>query len=543
MGLGAALTGAIAAIGEAFGTAGAAIATGIGLEGATLGGVGAGALIGGALEGATIGGLGGGLVNAIQGKPILAGIGEGALVGGSVGGLGPAIGGATGLGATAGDVLAGAGSGALGGAVIPGAGGPLEGALGGAAAGLTAGAFGGIGEAPTPTEGSAFGNISSDAAISAPTIAPGVQTTGTGIAPVASSAVSAPTVGPGPGAAAFSPPSGSVGAALDPTAVGAQSGSFADTAGSLGAPLSPTDTANFTSFQANVPAGTNAIGADVISPTQDVLTQGAAGTLPGQTGTAASVQPELDTLSAEGGLPGGSPPAPPGEGGLFSGIGGAIKDAGNFLNSGSGKLISSGISGIGLAKNLLTPPNLPTINLGSIPGVSDLQGVASSLGGNVANAGSVAAQAQGQGQVLESYLTTGTLPPAIQASLDQATHDAELKIKASYAQRGMPPGSSSEIADINALKQNAAVQGGNLAASLFDKGIGLDQLSAQIYNQLVGASSNAAGTLTQAGVGTATTNANLITNENNALNQSIANLSSALGGGTRIINAGTALPA
>jgi hypothetical protein len=192
------------------------------------------------------------------------------------------------------------------------------------------------------------------------------------------------------------------------------------------------------------------------------------------------------------------------------------------------------VSALGLGRSLLSA-NTPN----PIPGQADLAALAKSLGTtgtnliapNASNATAVASHAQDQAKTMESYLATGTLPPPVQASLDRATQSAITNIKAKYASRGMPPGSTPEQQDIASIKQNAVIQGGSLAAQLYSQGVSQDQLAAQIYDHLVGAGGNLAGQAvgaTQSGI-----NTNLALN--NATNSAIANLSSALGGGSRVV--------
>jgi len=205
----------------------------------------------------------------------------------------------------------------------------------------------------------------------------------------------------------------------------------------------------------------------------------------------------------------------------------AVSPVTDAINSPLGKALGVGVSGLGLAKNLMTPA--------SVPGQQQLQQLASALGatGTAASAAGIpgatasAQKATGQAATLENYLTTGTLPPAVQAQLDRATEDAVTAVKGQFAARGMPPGSSAEVAEINAVRQNATIQGGTLAAQLYSQGVSLDQLAANIYGQLTSAGTGATSAATGALGGVVNTNIA----QNNGVNAAIANLSSALAGG------------
>jgi hypothetical protein len=210
---------------------------------------------------------------------------------------------------------------------------------------------------------------------------------------------------------------------------------------------------------------------------------------------------------------------------------GGINSLGNALNSPTGKVLSTGVAAAGLLKSLTANNN--------IKGLSGLNSLAGELGAlvpqNAAAATGVANQAQGQSAVLENYLTTGTLPPAIQASLDQATNSAIVNLKASYAQRGMSadPASNSELAaGITEIQQNAIINGGSLAATLYGTGVNQEQLASQIYTNLFGTGASGA-----ASAGSAVVNAQ--TGINNGVVNSVGQLASALGGGSKINVGGT----
>jgi hypothetical protein len=97
---------------------------------------------------------------------------------------------------------------------------------------------------------------------------------------------------------------------------------------------------------------------------------------------------------------------------------------------------------------------------------------------------SEANQLNNQSQQLESYLTTGTLPPGVQTALNQAAHSAKATIRSQYAARGMS-GSSAEAADLANVDNTVVSQGANIATQLLNIGVSEAGLSSQIYGQIL----------------------------------------------------------
>ena len=173
---------------------------------------------------------------------------------------------------------------------------------------------------------------------------------------------------------------------------------------------------------------------------------------------------------------------------------------GTALGGTTAKTVGEAVSGLGLAKNLMTA-NKPN----PIPGMSNIQQIAQT--------------SATQGQTLQQYLTTGTLPPAIQASVDRATQDGITALRSKYASMGVAPNSSAEISEINSLKQEAVVKGASLADQLYQQGTSQTTLAADLYKELVGANTK-------------------LTDQTNS---AIGNLASALaGGGRTVVQSGTA---
>lgn len=427
----------------------------------------------------------------------LGGIG-GFLLGGPAGAaLGAGLGGAAGEALGGGSLIQDIGAGGLGAGLAGGVSALGEGLAEGAF-GAGAGAAGGVGDlaageiAPIAASDSAIaggaGGAAADAGLGA---APALADVPAVAAPAALSG--APAIASAPGAALT--------AFADPTSLAS---GVAGDLGSIG------------------PAG---VAGDVgaASPLDQVLAEGAAGTLPGQTETAGQVASEFAASGEAVPVP---PTAPWG-----GSVGAGITD---FLSAHPFQAASTGISALGLGRSLLSAEN-PN----PIPGMAQLSQLAGELGTtgtglinqNAGAAGGVAGNAISQANVLENYLNTGTLPPAIQASLDQATKDGITNIRAQYAARGEPPGSTSEQQEVEALQQRAVIQGGTLAAQLYSQGVSLDTLASNIYTSLTGTGRQLVG----AGAGAQESLINTGVALNTGVNNAIANLSSALGGGSRAI--------
>jgi hypothetical protein len=96
----------------------------------------------------------------------------------------------------------------------------------------------------------------------------------------------------------------------------------------------------------------------------------------------------------------------------------------------------------------------------------------------------IAGQEQAQGSLLQNYLTTGTLPPGLQAGLDQASKAAEASIRSSYAARGMS-GSSAEQQDLQNLSETVQGQGAQMALQLLQTGINETGMASSLYNSII----------------------------------------------------------
>lgn len=114
---------------------------------------------------------------------------------------------------------------------------------------------------------------------------------------------------------------------------------------------------------------------------------------------------------------------------------------------------------------------------------------AAALSGNKQPAGlsnlqSTAEQLAAQGKTLQGYLTSGTLPPGVQSSIDAAGRAAKAAIRSRYAATGQT-GSSAEAQDLANVDQTLISQGANIATSLLSQGVSETGLAANLYNTIM----------------------------------------------------------
>ena len=89
-----------------------------------------------------------------------------------------------------------------------------------------------------------------------------------------------------------------------------------------------------------------------------------------------------------------------------------------------------------------------------------------------------------QGKTLSSYLTSGTLPAGVQASLTQAANAAKASIRSQYAQRGMT-GSDAEARDLANVDTGVISQGADIATKLLAQGVSESGMSTQLYDTIM----------------------------------------------------------
>ena len=95
-----------------------------------------------------------------------------------------------------------------------------------------------------------------------------------------------------------------------------------------------------------------------------------------------------------------------------------------------------------------------------------------------------AGQLQTQGNQLSGYLASGTLPPGVQTSIDQATQAAKAKMRGSFASMGLS-GSPMEASAMANIDQTASAQGAQIATQLLQTGMNETNMSAAIYDNLL----------------------------------------------------------
>lgn len=119
-------------------------------------------------------------------------------------------------------------------------------------------------------------------------------------------------------------------------------------------------------------------------------------------------------------------------------------------------------------------------------GYSMLQGQARPEGTDQLRASAQTLSAQAD--QMRSYLQSGTLPPGVKASVDQASAAARARIIAGYAGRGLPtdPVKNSALAqELSAVDTNAAIATAQIGQQLLTTGISEAGLADQLYESLV----------------------------------------------------------
>ena len=135
-----------------------------------------------------------------------------------------------------------------------------------------------------------------------------------------------------------------------------------------------------------------------------------------------------------------------------------------------------------------------------------------------ANIAGQAAELAGQGKELTSHLESGTLPPNIQAQVDQNVQAAKAKIISNYASQGMntdPNKNSSLRQELASVDNQAKVMSGQLAQQLAQSGTNLI---------------NAGTALTGLDNNLLTTLSNIDQTQTQKIGQAIANFAAALSG-------------
>jgi hypothetical protein len=227
------------------------------------------------------------------------------------------------------------------------------------------------------------------------------------------------------------------------------------------------------------------------------LTAGAGGSLT----TPAALTPNLSGLTSDSiGLTGADTSAinATANGSVFNGLTDADVLGGGSSLTGGGTAAAPAVSGAASSGGTAAGGGLSASSiLGGVKSYAPL--LASGIGllssvkeGNKqpANYGTLegqAAQLGSQGNQLQSYLTSGTLPPGVQAGLDSAHQSAEATIKSQYASRGMS-GSSAEAQDLANLNATVVAQGAQIPTGLLQQGVSESEFASGIYEQLMNTS-------------------------------------------------------
>lgn len=94
-----------------------------------------------------------------------------------------------------------------------------------------------------------------------------------------------------------------------------------------------------------------------------------------------------------------------------------------------------------------------------------------------------------QGQQLQAYLQSGTLPAGLQAQVQQANAAAKARVIANHAHNGQStdPSQNSALAqELNSIDQQSTIQIATIGQQLLTTGINETGLSDQLYAQLIG---------------------------------------------------------
>jgi len=181
---------------------------------------------------------------------------------------------------------------------------------------------------------------------------------------------------------------------------------------------------------------------------------------PAATGGGGTLSPDLVSSIEQGGLPQSTINAiNAGDAAAQAGGEGLGSQVGNYLM----KNPQAALSALGLAANLMKGDQMPKY---------------------ASNVSAEAAKLQAQGAQLQGYLTSGTLPPGIAASLSAAHNSAAATIRSQYAARGQS-GSSAEMQDLANLAQTTVSQGASIANQLLTTGVNEQEFASGLYQNLM----------------------------------------------------------
>jgi hypothetical protein len=179
--------------------------------------------------------------------------------------------------------------------------------------------------------------------------------------------------------------------------------------------------------------------------------------------------PSLDQMSIDSAVSTATPGASGTPGESMNLIDSGAGKSGSFIDSLTGAVqknpVGTAIAAGGLGYNILRSQTTP----------------------NQAALSAEAAALGKQGSILSSYLQKGTLPPGLQASVDQAVASAKARAISNAAAQGLPtdPARNTALAaTLAGIEQNAVISAAQIGQQLLQSGIQESGLSAQIYQQL-----------------------------------------------------------
>src|SRR5215475_3479122 len=248
----------------------------------------------------------------------------------------------------------------------------------------------------------------------------------------------------------------------------------------LAAGLPGTATSGISGVSTMGPATAEVLGETTI-PSTATLTAGDATALPmgGAGGTAPSALGDLPIPSV-GNMNMGGLPTPASSGGGVPGFLDTLTSPSQWTLGGVAQTVGAGAAGSMLLGNLIK---------GSSMGPNQTQ-MSNIAGFTEAQIAPITAEAQ----QLQSYLLTSTLPPSMQAGIQQVIQNQKAKITQAYANRGAPTaaGTNSSLdADLAAVDRQGLIMAGQMQATLFEQGTKLMQtalneagLSSELYKSL-----------------------------------------------------------
>ena len=343
----------------------------------------------------------------------------------------------------------------------------------------------------TPTTASTAPTDASTSATGAPTNLP-ANTTSAG-------AMAGGTPGGGGGAAG-------AGIITDPAATGTLADTSTLPGSSSGLPSGVTDAANIGNAASQVPSAQSpSLSTSPGNPQLGNLSQGTQNFISGITPADNALNPSIIAASNEA-TPGGASINNDTQQGFWSNLTGSdtpvpqanglnpvsspsLQSAGAAANAAPpGNSILNAINGTGgwgtaLANNAGSLAAAAGIGLAALRNKNNSTSTGGVGTGAGANIDAIANQQQAQGTQLQSYLQTGTLPPGLQAGIDQQVQSAIATIKSRYASMGMS-GSSAEQQDIANAQAQGQAAAAQQAEQLLSTGINETGMASTLYNQI-----------------------------------------------------------